>query len=102
MQRGAVIRACSGKRFTLLVGALKGSGGAKAGEEGAKVDGDGVGPGELAVLVPPTLHNHRHVETQDERQGKTGKYKSILKRRHKISQNFWYNQTAVITRNWIL
>lgn len=35
---------------------------------GADEDGDGVGPGDAHVLVPPALHHDAHVEPQHERQ----------------------------------
>ena len=32
--------------------------------QAGQVVGDGVGPGQLAVLLPPSLHHQRHVEAQ--------------------------------------
>ena len=34
-----------------------------------QVDGDGVGPGQLAVLLPPSLHHQRHVEAEEKSDG---------------------------------
>ena len=36
-----------------------------------QVDGDGVWPGQLAVLLPPPLHHEGDVETQQEGDGQT-------------------------------
>ena len=34
-----------------------------------EIDGDGVWPGQLAVLLPPPLHHERHVEAEQEGDG---------------------------------
>ena len=34
-----------------------------------QVDGDGVGPGQLAVLLPPPLHHQGDIEPQQEGDG---------------------------------
>ena len=40
-------------------------------QEPLQVDGDGVGPGQLAILLPPSLHHQGDVETQEESDGET-------------------------------
>ena len=34
-----------------------------------EIDGDGVRPGQLAVLLPPPLHHERHIEAEQEGDG---------------------------------
>ena len=51
-------------------GAADPPGALPARHQASQVDRDGIGPGQLAVLLPPSPHHQRHVKPQQEVQWK--------------------------------